>query len=380
MKRWIIVLLFLALAGSVTWSERRQLRRTLAERERLSFEWKRLDRRATEMEAEMGRLESEVATGEQLLGSQRRVAATKAETLRRAALTNTFGPQNGTLAWSEEEPFVWLEKKHLSSLGVVAFRAADSGETDAAFDTTLLLNRLKQQFFAEHPEFAPWSSLTPELAAKAKDEYVKMLADAADSLDEKTRPVFAAAIRQAENSPLPGAMTQAPATYGLNETAVTLLGMSAAERGETERATAEMVERYHELERRYVSESDEHASEVSGPEQPRASFAVATFPDEGGAVKAEWIAGLNAALGAERTEYLLQMAASWIRSDLGDFGEAERTITFREGPRSGGYSDKTTKGYRYSQGTGGPVPIPAGWRHLLARPAEGGLPQLRPHQ
>jgi hypothetical protein len=141
-----------------------------------------------------------------------------------------------------------------------------------------------------------------------------------------------------------------------------------------------MVERYHELERRYVSESDEHASEVSGPEQPRASFAVATFPDEGGAVKAEWIAGLNAALGAERTEYLLQMAASWIRSDLGDFGEAERTITFREGPRSGGYSDKTTKGYRYSQGTGGPVPIPAGWRHLLARPAEGGLPQLRPHQ
>ena len=76
MKRWIIVLLFLALAGSVTWSERRQLRRTLAERERLSFEWKRLDRRATEMEAEMGRLESEVATGEQL---QLRLVAGAAE-------------------------------------------------------------------------------------------------------------------------------------------------------------------------------------------------------------------------------------------------------------------------------------------------------------
>src|SRR6185436_19363110 len=85
MKRCVIVVLLLALGGGVIWSERRQLRQALAERERMSIEWKRLQRSATELEAETGRLEAEAASREQMLGAQRRQAATQAATLHQAA-------------------------------------------------------------------------------------------------------------------------------------------------------------------------------------------------------------------------------------------------------------------------------------------------------
>ena len=153
--------------------------------------------------------------------------------------------------------------------------------------------------------------------------------------------------------------------------------MTDVERAAVGQATRTMVESYHELEWRHVAASDEHAEESSGFRQSLASFKVAAFPGAGGALKAEWMAQLNALLGADRAEYLLKMSADWIRSDLGDFGEAERTITIRQSAGSGGFTDKSTKGHHGSLGTSGPASIPPGWRHLIARPADGGLPRLR---
>ncbi len=204
-----------------------------------------------------------------------------------------------------------------------------------------------------------------------------MLAEAAADLDEKQRQAVEAAIRKAETDPLPGAMDQPPAEYRLTQDAAALLAMTTAESEAVDRTTREMIERYHELERRHVSVSEDHAREVSGSPQSLASFKVTTFPSEGSALRAEWVAQINAALGADRAQYLLQLAASWIQSDLGAFGEAERTITFREGEGSAGFSDKNSHGYSYGLGTGGPAPIPPGWRHLIVRPPEGGLPGLR---
>ena len=375
MKRLVVVVVIMAAAGGVIWSERRQVVQTRAEGERLRVELQQLDRHAAEVETASVQLASAATTRQQSLDHQRERAV--AEALSRSVVTNSFGPRGGTPEWSENEGFVWLEKKGITALGIVAFRAADGGEAEPTPDGARMVNRLSKQFFEEHPEFARTPSLTPDKAAQAKAAYVKFLADAAAGLDDKGRQTVEVAILQAEQSPRPGAMTQPSATYRLNENAATLLGMTAAERGVAEQATAEMIERYHELERQHVSESDDHAGGVSGSPHGLATFKVNAFPDEGGALKTAWADRLKAILGEERTQYLLEMSANWIHSDLGDFGEAERAITFREGTGSGGYSDSSTKGYRYSQGTGGPSPIPPGWRHLIARPEEGGIPRLR---
>jgi hypothetical protein len=292
-------------------------------------------------------------------------------------VTSSFGPRDGVTAWSDEEAFIWIEKKHLASLGIAAFRASDRIDVEVTPDTARLLNQLGRQFIEAHPELADVSKLTPEKAAEAQAEYAKLLTEAAAGVDSKTRQALDSAIRQAEDSPRPGAMAQPPALYRLNENAATLLGMTVTERGAVEQATSDMIERYHESERRHVSVSDDHAPEVSGSQQALVTFKVTAFAEEGGTLKAEWLTQLNATLGTARTQHLLQMSADWIRSDLGDFGEAERTITVREGAGFGGYTDKSTKGHYGSIGTGSPAPIPPGWRHLIGRPADGGLPRLR---
>ena len=210
MKKPIIVLVILILAGGAFWSERQQFGRAVEERERVRIELKQLTRHAMDLNGDTARLESDLAQREQTLERQLDQAAAETEALRRAAATNAFGPPGGVPAWSDQDAFVWMEKRRFPTLNVAV--------------------------------------------------------------------------------------------------------------------------------------SEEHVEGSSGYQQHLASFKVAAFPDEGGALKAEWMAQLNAVLGANRAEHLLQMSADWIRSDLGDFGEAERTITIRESAGSGGFNGPKQSG------------------------------------
>jgi hypothetical protein len=377
MKKVLIVCVVLIIAGGVIWNERQQLARATTRREHLRVELDQMRRRTAEVEGDAARLDSALAARTQILQRRGEQITAEAEALRRAAETNSFGPPGGRPAGSETEAFIWLEKRSLASLGIPAFRDPASEDAELLAIVPQITRAVSRQFLETYPEFARPSSLSPEQAKAAQAALIKILEEVAVDLNEKDRQAVAAAIRKAVNDPRPGAMTQVPAAYRLNKDAAALLGMTTAECDAVDQVTRETVERYHELERRHVSVSDEHAEEVSGFQQALATFKVAAFPEEGGALKAEWMARLSAILGVDRAQHLLQLSAQWLNSNLGDFGEAERTITIREGANSGGFSDKNTKGYRYSEGTGGSAPIPAGWRHLIARPAEGGLPQLR---
>lgn len=377
MKRLILIATVLFLAGGAFWSQRRQLDRALEERERVRVDLQRRAANTAQAQAETSTLESKLAALEQALRLRQDQAASETEALRRTAATNAFGPPGGIPTWSSNEGFVWMEKRRLPTLNVAAFRSTDSAEGTEAPGVAQLLNRLWRQMVEAHPEFAHLSSLPPDQAAAAMAEYTRLLADTAAGLDGPQRRALEAAARQAESAPRPGAMTQPPAEYHLNNDAAVLLEMTATERGTVERTTTDMLQRFHQMEQRQVSMTDNPPGQAADSRQSTASFKVAAFPEEGGALRKEWIAQLTAVLGSDRTDYLLQMSANWIRSDLGDFGEAERTLTIRESAGSGGFTEKSSKGHYNSVGTGGPAPIPAGWRHLIARPAAGGLPSLR---
>jgi hypothetical protein len=377
MKKFVLFFVVLALAGGVMWCERQYLARAAAQRERLRVELDRVRRRAAQVEAETASLGSALAARSQVLQKQREQIAADAEALRRTAETNAFGPPGGCPIWSETAPFIWLEKRRLTSLGIAAFRDPASEDAELSDSVPQLMRAVSRRFLETYPEFARISSLPPEQTKAARAAFINLLEESAVGLDEKERQAVEAAIHKAKNEPMPGAMIQPPAVYRLNPDAATLLGMTPEQRDAVDQVTRETIGRYQELERRHVSTSDQHAEELSGFRQAQATFKVAAFPEEGEALKGEWITRLNAVLGADRAQHLVQMSAQWINSDLGDFGEAERTITIREDANSGGFSDKNTKGYRYSQGTGGPASIPAGWRHLIARSAAGGLPRLR---
>jgi hypothetical protein len=377
MKKFVLVCIVLALAAGVIWCERQHVARAAAQRERLRVELDQARRRTAQVEEEAASFGSALAARSQVLQKQREQIAADAEALRRTAKTNAFGPPGGCPVWSETEPFIWLEKRSLTSLGIAAFRDPASEDDELSESVPQLMRAISRRFLETYPEFGRLSSLSLEETKMAQAAFISMLEESEVGLNEKEREAVEAAIHKAKNEPRPGAMTQPPAVYRLNQDAATLLGMTTEQRDAVDQVTRETIGRYQELERRHVSTIDQHAEELSGFQQAQVTFKVAAFPEEGEALKGEWITRLNGILGADRAQHLAQMSAQWINSDLGDFGEAERTITIREDANSGGFSDKNTKGYRYSQGTGGPASIPAGWRHLIVRSAAGGLPRLR---
>jgi hypothetical protein len=368
MKKLLLIFLILASAGGLFWAERRELARIAEESERARAELERVAVAAGEVKAESSRLAADLAAREETLTRLRDQAAAVSAAARAVTISNAFGPADGIPSWSEREPFVWMEKQHLGALGVAAFRAYGT-DVDVGEDVAALLQHISREFLKKHPELAGGLKLTPEQVAEVQAEYAKLLAEALAGLDEQTRAALEAAMRQGDAA--------APVEYRLNEDAAVLLGMTRAERDEVEQATRDLIERHRELERSHLSVSDDHIEDVMSPGLRMATFKVEAFPLEGGALKAEWIRRLHDALGADRTRYLVQMSERWIRSDLGDFGEGERVITMRDGLSSSGFTEKSSTGHYASQGTGGPAPIPPAWRHLIARPPEGGLPRVR---
>lgn len=70
MKKPIIVLVILILAGGAFWSERQQFGRAVEERERVRIELKQLTRHAMDLNGDTARLESDLAQREQTLERQ----------------------------------------------------------------------------------------------------------------------------------------------------------------------------------------------------------------------------------------------------------------------------------------------------------------------
>ena len=371
----LAILFILAMGGGLLCVERQLQSRSSKQREHLRRTLEEVRRQTEALAVADAALETRVGEREEGLKQRRnKLLASIANQAR--ALTNSFGPADGSPAWAEHEGVVWIEKEHLAKLGIEAVRDTDREETDSMELVPHLLLQISKQFIETHPEFGQISSLPPEQAAAAQEEYSKLVAKASMGLNSQEQEALQAALRQAKRSPIPGAMSQPPALYHLNADAATLLAMNPTERGAVDDALRDFVQRYQELERKYVSESDVHVEGI-GNASPKVSFKVGPFPEAGAELKEEWGHRLKALVGEERAGLFLQMAASRIRSDFGDFGAAERSITFAGAGGGTQVADQSTLGHHESKGTSGPAEVPPGWRHLIVRPSAGGLPQLR---
>ncbi len=280
-------------------------------------------------------------------------------------------------SWPETGAFAWIDKRQIRALGLTAFRAADSPDREIPSEIMRLINRIGREFTDAHPEFGRVQELSPDDAARASAEYKKAVLDATSSLDEAARKSVTTLMQSVDQIPIPGRMSQSAAEYQLNRDVATVLGLTAAEQDGVMQVTRDIVQRHQSLERLYVVPIDVPSPASNLRTAERVSFRIAAFPDEGRRLREEWASQLEALIGAQRASFLQEMSSTWIGSDLGEFGEAERTITFTEKRGSFGVSDRNDRGYSANTGTGGPAPVPPGWRHLIVRPPEGGPPALR---
>ncbi len=375
MKKGLVIVLVFVFALGGGWSIRLQLqlRGTTAEVANLERALDAAQIRALDVSNEIARIEIEQAS----LRSAAASHARRKRDSRARSVVSDSAPHDATPDWSATNEFCWIQKNVLISLGLPGFRAADSPARAMAPEVMRLLNRVGRSFAETHPQFGSLADLSPDEATRLTAEYKQSLADAALSLDESDRPSVAAMLAVVDQIPVPGRMAQPPTEYQLHEDAATVLGLTEGERDAVQQATRDMVQRFQALERLHVSLEPASAS---GPHEARSasfSFMVSSFPTEGQELKRDWVEQLNATIGHERTKYLLAMSDNWISSDLGSFGEAERTVTFEERPGHYGIQERSSKGYSNNSGTSGPASIPAGWRHLIVRPPNGGPPALR---
>ncbi len=374
MKIALVTLAILLLGVGSFRQPHREIELQRSEARRLGIELADARQRTIEATNQAARLEAERS---KLLHQPTDQATRRSAADTSSSPAETFGPPGGIPTWPETGAFSWIEKKSIRALGLTAFRATDSPDREVSSDLMRLLNRVGREFAETHPEFTRLQDLSPDEALRAATAYKQALTDATSNLDESVRSSVASMLQSVDQIPMPGRMAQPVAEYQLNQDVATVLGLSSADRDAVNQLTREIVQRHQALERMHVAASDDHAQNFTGPNAVLASFKVAAFPDDGRRLREDWTSRLAAIVGPERAKYLQEMSERWIHSDLGDFGEAERTVTFTERPGSYGVSDRNDRGYNSSTGTGGPAPVPPGWRHLIARPAERGPPALR---